>query len=225
MNPLPTELLKIRGILEIGEAQERYTSWEQAAGYFDGDGNVGLQVVKYVLRFKLRFSDTWRPQIETVKEFLSSEGITTTALWHEPHPTKKEAYRIDIGARESVLKTAKAMLPFCVKKAEDLRIMVDYLEDRITGNQAIGRYNREVGIGRRSGYIRRLCLPLTREQGVRLSRLENAKKARAAYAVDVSPEVQERILSDHVALKLGHVRLSKKYGYSVSVVRRILGLR
>lgn len=31
----------------------RYTSWEQVAGYFDGDGNVGVEVVKYVLKFKL----------------------------------------------------------------------------------------------------------------------------------------------------------------------------
>lgn len=61
-------------------ALEQYRSWRQVGGYFDGDGNVGLEVVKYVLRFKLRFSDTWRPQIETVQSFFHAKGIDTTSL-------------------------------------------------------------------------------------------------------------------------------------------------
>ena len=35
-----------------------YSAWEQVAGYFDGDGNVGLELVERVLRLKLRFVDT-----------------------------------------------------------------------------------------------------------------------------------------------------------------------
>jgi hypothetical protein len=56
---------------------ERYETWQQLGGYFDGDGNVGLEVVKYVLRFKLRFSDTWRPQIAAIKSFLNIHDIAT----------------------------------------------------------------------------------------------------------------------------------------------------
>jgi hypothetical protein len=211
-------------IQEAG-ASERYDSWRQVGGYFDGDGNVGLEVVKYVLRFKLRFSDTWRPQIEAVRAFLDKQGIHTTSISHEPHREKKDAYRIDVGAIESVLKAARKMIPHCVKKAEDLRILADYLGGRITGNQAIERFNREVTAGRRSGYIREMNLPYTREEGLRVAKLENAKKARTAYAVNVSPAIQESIKSDHSKAGLGHIRLSKKYGYSVSVIRRVLGRR
>jgi hypothetical protein len=202
---------------------EHCVSWEQVGGYFDGDGNVGVEVVKYVLRFKLRFSDTWRPQTETIKSFLNKEGIATPSLWHEMKEGRLDAYRLEVSAVAAVLTAAKAMLPYCVKKAVDLRTLIDYLEGRVTGDQAISRYNEEVCIGRRSGYIRTVDLPYLRSEGPRKAELENAARARAAYAVRVSPEVQKRIRSDHSVSKLGHVRLSKKYGYSVSVIRRILG--
>jgi hypothetical protein len=209
----------------VEEVQESYHTWGQTGGYFDGDGNVGLEVVKYVLRFKLRFSDTWEPQIRAVKYFLESENITTTALGRERHSHKKDAYRIDVNAKAGVLKAAKEMLPYCVKKAEDLRIVIDYLEGRITGSEAIERFNSEVRLGRRSGYLREPNLPYTREEGLRIAQLENARRARAAYAVDVKDEVQEAVRRDHRELRIGYIRLSRKYGYSVSVIRRVLGAR
>lgn len=181
--------------------------------------------MKYVLRFKLRFSDTWRPQIETIQAFFLSQNLATAGLYCERHSNKKDAYRIDIGAVGSILSAAKSMLPFCSKKAEDLRIVVGYLEGRITGNEAIERFNEEVRTGRRSGYIRELSLPRTRDEGLRLAKLENARHARAAYAVNVGRDVQESIREDHRTGGLGQIRLSRKYGYSVSVIRRILGAR
>jgi hypothetical protein len=192
-------------------------------GYFDGDGNVGIEVVKYVLRFKLRFSDTWKPQIEAVMWFMKRNGILTTALWHEKSEGRLMAHRIDIGAVPSVLAAGKSMLPHCVKKAEDLRIMIDYLEGRTTGNQAIERINEEVRVGRRSGFIRELNLPYDRKGGLRTAQLGNARKARATYTVNVSQAVQKRIREDHRNLKLGHIGLSRKYGYSVHITRRVLG--
>jgi len=118
---------------------------------------------------------------------------------------------------------AKAMLKYTVKKREDLRIAIEYLEGRMTGDEAIGAFNDEVRIGRRRGNMHDQTLPHTRKEGLRLSKLENAKKARAAYAVNVSLEVQEQILNDHREFKLSMVRLSKKYGYSTHVIRRVLG--
>jgi len=117
------------------------------------------------------------------------------------------------------------MLKYTVKKREDLRIAIEYLEGKITGNEAIAAFNEEVRSGRRRGKIREESLPLTREEGLRQSKLENAKKARAAYAVNVSPEMQEQIRKDHLKGKLGQIRLGRKYGYSVSVIRRVLEAR
>jgi hypothetical protein len=130
-----------------------------------------------------------------------------------------------VSAIAGVLAAAKAMLPFCVKKAGDLRTLIDYMEGRISGNEAIEEYNTEIKIGRRSGFLREPCIPCFRAEGLRRAKLENPRRARAAYAVDVSPAVQEQIRKDHAGGKLGHFRLSRKYGYSVSVIRRVLGGR
>jgi tRNA A37 N6-isopentenylltransferase MiaA len=49
-----------------------------------------------------------------------------------------------VSAIAGVLAAAKAMLPFCVKKAGDLRTLIDYMEGRISGNEAIEEYNTEI---------------------------------------------------------------------------------
>jgi hypothetical protein len=218
----------VLGECEAGEphpGSEQYFSWKQISGYFDGDGNVGVEVVRYVLKFKLRFSDTWRPQIETVRSFLNREGISTSAIWHEKREGRLEAFRVEVSAVSGVLRAAKAMLPFCAKKAEDLRILVDYIEGRQSGNQAIERLNEEVRTGRRSGFVREQTLPHTRTDGLRIKELANASRARAAHAVFVSETIQKEIKKDHWEHRRSFVELSKKYGYSVSVIRRILGVR
>jgi len=181
-------------------------------------------VVRYVIRFRIRFSDTWEPQTRSVKKFMPRNGIVSTQVGREKaRKGQLDPFRIDIGAISSVLKAGKAMLPFCVKKAEDLSIVIDYLEGRITGNEAITRLNAEVRLGRRSGFERALTLPYTRSEGLRKAQIENARNARAAYAVRVPAETERRIRQDHAERKLGHILLSRKYGYSVSVIRRILG--
>jgi hypothetical protein len=203
-----------------------YSSWEQVAGYFDGDGNVGLDVVKRVLRFKIRFVDTWKPQIVSIARFLFRQGISCGKVGKgDKRGVWQPAYRLDISEIKSVINVAKAMSRYTVKKQAELQIAIDYLEGRITGTDAITAFNREVESGRRRGRIRFEDLPYTRDEGIRLSQLENARNARAAYAVKVSPSIREQIRLDHTKKGLGHLRLSKKYGYSVSVIRRILGAR
>jgi hypothetical protein len=200
-----------------------YTSWKQVAGYFDGDGNVGLEVVRRVIRFKLRFVDTWRPQILSIRAFLVRCGISSGPIAKgEGRGVWQAAYRLDITEVKSVIRAAKAMIKYSVKKRAELQVTVDYLEGRITGNQVLSAFNEDVRSGRRRGKIRLDNIPYTRADGIRLSKLENARKARAAYAVEVSDETEAAIRIDHEA-GIGHLRLSKKYGYSVSVIRRVLG--
>jgi len=200
-----------------------YTSWRQAAGYFDGDGNVGIEVVKRVLRIKIRFVDTWKPQVDSIRTFLERHKVHVGNIGRDEKKTWQPAYRLDIGEVKSVIRTAKAILAFTVKKRDDLRIAIEYLESRMTGNQAIEAFNAEVRSGRRRGKIRTCNLPLTRIEGIKRSQIESAKNARAAYAVEISREIERKILRDHAEQKLGHIRLSRKYGYSVSVIRRVLG--
>lgn len=133
----------------------RYSSWEQIAGYFDGDGNVGVEVVKRVLRLKIRFVDTWRPQIESIRAYLREIGISCGAVGKgDKRGLWQAAYRLDIVEIDSVIRVAKVPLRFTVKKSPELRTVVDYLENRITGNQALEVFNEGVRTGRRRGKIR-----------------------------------------------------------------------
>jgi len=205
-------------------SEPSYSSWKQVAGYFDGDGNVGLEVVKRVLRFKLRFVDTWRPQIQSIAIFLARSKIRCGSVGKDGKiGLWQAAYRLDIVEVRSVIRAARAMLPYTVKKHLDLQVVIDYLEGKITGNQALKLFNEEARSGRRRGKIRVQSLPYTRQDGLRMAQLENAKRARAVYAVNVGEETERRIREDHEILGLGHIRLSRKYGCSESVIRRVLG--
>lgn len=207
-----------------GSESRSYSTWEQVAGYFDGDGNVGVEVVKRVLRLKLRFVDTWKPQIESLAAFFGQRGISCSSIGKgDARGNWQPAYRLDIVEVRSVVEAAKGMIGHTVKKNPELRTVVEYLEGRITGNQAIAAFNEAVRLGRRRGKIRRENIPLTKSEGLRISQIENARRAREAYAVEVSPRIQESVRKDHAEHKMGHTRLSRKYGYSVSVIRRILG--
>ena len=54
---------------------ELHETWQRLAGFFEGNGNVGLEVTRHVLRFKLRFSYTCKPQVQTVHDLLTSVSV------------------------------------------------------------------------------------------------------------------------------------------------------
>lgn len=141
------------GLMVDGRFLPSYNTWEQMAGYFDGDGNVRAEVRTFVLRVGIRFSDTWKEQLEAVCTFLTNEGIKTGAVGIGGG-TKGPAYRLDIGEEASVLQAIRRLLPLCVKKRADLQIALDYLEDKITANKAMARFEAESIAGRRRGMIR-----------------------------------------------------------------------
>lgn len=135
---------------------------------------------------------------------------------------RRPAYRLDVGETASVIMLVRALGSLCVKKSEDLKIALDYLEDRITGDEAASRFNDLIATGRRKGKRRMTMMPYTRRQGLRLHELTNAKRARDAHRVRVDPAVEEKIRNDHLKLGMGETTLSRKYGYTKGVLRRVL---
>src|SRR5271157_765829 len=99
-----------------------YNSWEQVSGYFDGDGNVRVEIGTYVLRVGIRFADTWRPQLVSVRDFLLKQGITSVGVGTDKARlgNRRTAYRLDIGEANSVLALIRGMIGYCIKKKEDL---------------------------------------------------------------------------------------------------------
>lgn len=115
--------------------QGGYANWCSVAAYFDGDGSVCGSPKKDVVRIKLEFSDNWRPQVEQIAAFLRFQGIKPAKICL----SVGNAYLLYLSSNASILATCKGMLSQteCLyKKRKELAAVVDYLEDRITGQNS-----------------------------------------------------------------------------------------
>ena len=155
----------------LTEGRPFYSSWTQTSGYFDGDGAVIPVAQYYNLLFHLTWADTYSPQLEQVKKFLDSEGL---------HPAKiadgTTAYILSLNRQDEVLVAAKSMLPFAYKKWYDLQTAIQYLENRITGSEAMNRLNESVKARSRSAPIRHVHMPFFRNEGVFAGRALGARR-------------------------------------------------
>jgi hypothetical protein len=74
------------------------------------------------------------------------------------------------------------MTPFCFKKREELTILIDYYEDRISGTQAISLLNETVRRGIRLGETRPVAVRPTYSEGKRsVARARGLKGAEVRW--------------------------------------------
>jgi len=154
--------------------------WRQVAGYFDGDGAVYVALCKFVLKIRLAFYDVWKPQIETTTQFFESRGIPTRRLSVQ-EKGETELWNLTFSEPTVMKLVIRKLLPFSCKKRGDLLVALNYLEDRITAREAVEKLNGLVLEKRRSGYIRRFDVDLTRSVGSRPGK-RPARTARDAHA-------------------------------------------
>ena len=133
-----------------------YRNWAQVAGYFDGDGLVYLNTSSTeVLQFALVWVDNCKEQLEQLRFFLISRGISTGRV-----NRRIGVFYLQIASPRCVLRACKLLLPYCFKKRTELHLVVDYYENKITGSQTIDGFNSVVRMGTRLGKIRTLRIPL-----------------------------------------------------------------
>jgi len=167
----------------FGTKSTGYTSWTQTSGYFDGDGSAHVRLDSpVVLRFTLVWVDNSRDQLSQLRRFLLSVGIKVGGILNHG----SGASGLQIASPKAVLAAATRMSPYCFKKYEELRIVIDYYENRITGTEAILRLNELVRQGIRLGKIRTPPrLPkynvgkymVARARGLKGAQVTNAKRA------------------------------------------------
>ncbi len=122
-----------------------YSTWEQVAGYFDGDGTIGIKFGLYTIQLLAVWSDTDAEQIRHVYQFLESEGMSPERP-HLRHGSgrSRDAYNLALSEEGGLLKVLQLILPFVDKKKGQVEGAISYLEDRITADQFVDVLNRAI---------------------------------------------------------------------------------
>jgi len=150
-----------------------------------------------------------------VKIFLESQLVKVG----KPKNTGMGAWKIKVSEIESLRKMATAMLNCGVlnKKKKEIRLLLDYYENRITGNDVAEALNEEVTKRVRIGKIRHFDIPFTHSQG-----LEERTKASVSVTRALTEQGQKRLMEDHVEQGLSGKELATIYGVSEATVSRII---
>lgn len=150
-----------------------YTTWEQVAGYFDGDGALSVYIHKFTMFVIASWSDTFKPQLEGVAGFLRSQGLSPMQITSQKSrfgPTKPTVWQLALNEKGGLVKVLMKMTTLVVKKESQVRSAIEYLEDRTTGEEFLAVLNDAVKSDARSSSIRRVKTPWTRSRGIFLAR-------------------------------------------------------
>jgi hypothetical protein len=207
---------------------EPYKTWEQVAGYFDGDGTISISDISnqpYKLGISLIFTDASIEQITMLREFFVSRGYQTSRVLK----SSTSAWMLAIGRYEVVISVLKSMLPHLYKKSIEAKAAIDYYEGRLTGNAFLEIFKVEVESGRRERHPHRVVVdvPYTYFEGTRLmnegrrSRLRDALgKYRAKVSQEDYAEIRRKYLVEGKRLR----DLVLEYPqYARETIRRVLG--
>jgi hypothetical protein len=108
-----------------------------------------------VIEVKIGFKDDWDRQLLAVRGFLDRNDVTSGDLTMNFHRQSISAWQFRITNVARVLEMSRRMLPYVFKKRTELKGgVLDYLEDRITGDELIALVNNEVAIGSKTGKIK-----------------------------------------------------------------------
>lgn len=150
------------------QEERGYSTWEQVAGYFDGDGSPKVHVGVYAITLTITWSDEYREMLEHINQFLSQEGIVGKI--GQFRRGQSVYYELHVSEGRNALLVLKKMLPHLDKKWSQVKAAIDYLENRITGNQFVEALNEAIRAKKRSSSLRVARLPYTKLQGKHLAK-------------------------------------------------------
>jgi hypothetical protein len=201
-----------------------YDNWCAAAGYFDGDGGLDVDVRRHTLHFVLNFVDNRPPQLWQIKIFLEREGVRVGAV----RRAGVGGFKVEVAAIESLMKCAEAMLETrCLfKKRGELEMMPNYFRGKVTGNQIIEFLNDEVRNGIRVGKIRPPPdLPYNYAEGLRIYK-KGYKRIGPSTLQALTEKEKDEIRKSYVDDGSTICQLAPTYGVSPSTIfKTIRGLK
>jgi hypothetical protein len=206
-----------------------YSSWRQVAGYFDGDGTLGISDTSnqpYKLGLNLIFVDQSKDQIGMIQRFLQRKGVITSNILKTSRGT---AYMVAVSRFDSVLFCLKAMRPHLFKKAIEAQTGIDYYEGRIRGDELFKIFGEEVEAGRRERHDRKVAIhvPFTYPEGDALMKARRREKIIAVIEksrAKVSRGDYDSIRRAHFVEGRSLSELRQMHPqYARETIRRILG--
>jgi len=163
----------------------------------------------------LSFSDNWKEQLEQIREFLSARGIKVGKVRRNGNAAKV----FEVAEIASMRLMASEMLRSggIFKKRRELELLLDYYEDKITGNEVIEAFNEEVRLGIRTGKIREPDVPYTHTDGFARGRYASRFEQRK-----LNPAQTKELLAEYLATKVTGKYLAQKYEISRATVSTML---
>jgi len=99
---------------------------------------------------RLVWVDNCREQLGQLRHFLLTSRISTGEVLRRGDGV----FTLQVASPQNVLGASKQLLPYCFKKKFELRLTINYYENRITGTETIEGFNSSVRMGVRVGKIR-----------------------------------------------------------------------
>ena len=163
----------------------------------------------------LSFSDNWKEQLEQIREFLSARGIKVGKVRRNGNAAKV----FEVAEIASMRLMASEMLRSggIFKKRRELELLLDYYEDKITGNEVIEAFNEEVRLGIRTGKIREPDVPYTHTDGFARGRYASRFEQRK-----LNPAQTKELLAEYLATQVTGKYLAQKYEISRATVSTTL---
>jgi len=117
---------------------------------------------------------------------------------------------------------AKAILPYVVKKKEELLAVIEYLEGRSSGKEFAEVMNRQVASGKRIGKLRPEGPDFIHGEGLKASRAKGELVRRQRRLTPIPQAIIHQVLHDRLIRRLQFKELSAKYGYTRWILRLIV---
>jgi len=118
----------------------------------------------YTVGLGLDWADSYKPQLEGVRNFLISESMRPAKIY--ALGSVNPVWHLRMTRIGDLLVALPKIAPLLIKKHDQVAAAIEYLNDRMTGEQIVEAFNGAVRAGTRSGYIRSIKMPLTRSEGV-----------------------------------------------------------
>jgi hypothetical protein len=192
-----------------------YTSWCAVAAFFDGDGGLDAQPQAFTIHWALSFVDNWPPQLLQIRSFLRRHGIEVSL----PRRSGHGGWKIQVSSIESLKRIGRLMLrtECLVKKRNEIEMMIQYFDGKITGTEVGRFFNNEVAIGKRTGKIRKFDVPFTYLQGKSESR-----KGVTHGRSNLSKAQKDAVSNFYSTKGLTMYQLASMYHVSPSTIYRII---